>query len=176
MNRQRFIMFALGCLLPVVVVGWLLVNQKQTPMAQSVHYSLMPERAEVGVVTGGDIIGQTIPWNDDVKAARAEGLVPDESIMIADKDVNFDGFLDVAILTGVGYGGVNMFYDYYIFNPVTGQAERDEVLTELGNPEFDQVAKTITTPEKNGPDYEITTYEFKNGKYVKGETKSGLEE
>ena len=39
-----------------------------------------------------------------------------ESLITID-DYNFDGYSDIGILTGVGYGGVNIFRDYHFYDP-----------------------------------------------------------
>ncbi len=59
-----------------------------------------------------------------------------QDILTRFEDVTFDGYKDVAVLTGVGYGGVNYFYDYYIFNVQTERLEKSDVLVGVSNPEL----------------------------------------
>ena len=121
----------------------------------------------------GDPI-QTLTLGEDATAGM--NLISGSTIgtepFITDQDVNFDGDPDVAMLTGIGYGGVNAFYDYYIFNPATEQLVADPVLTEVGNPVFDPSAKTITGDAKDAQDSFKTVYSWNGKSYVKGPTVS----
>ena len=44
-------------------------------------------------------------------------------------DFNFDGYDDIAILSGIGYGGVNMFYMIYITNDEKYEFQKDIILS-----------------------------------------------
>jgi hypothetical protein len=80
-------------------------------------------------------------------------------------DFNFDGYADIAIPDGIGYGGVNYFYALYTFRP---SSHRFEPLnfpgnTELCNPELRAQTRTIETDCKSGPKYEFADYRFVHG-------------
>ncbi len=80
-------------------------------------------------------------------------------------DFNFDGFADIAIPDGIGYGGVNYFYVLYTFRPSSHRFERLEFPgdTELCNPELRAQTRTIETDCKSGPKYEFADYRFAHG-------------
>jgi hypothetical protein len=80
-------------------------------------------------------------------------------------DYNFDGFADIAIPDGIGYGGVNYFYALYVFAPSRSRFERLEFpgSTDLCNPELRVRTRTIETDCKSGPKYEFADYRFTNG-------------
>lgn len=115
---------------------------------------------------------QTLVLGEDATAGMnlIAGSTIDVAPFITGADVNFDGYPDAAMLVGIGYGGVNAFYDYYIFNPMTERLEKDPVLTGIGNPVFDPAAKTITGDARDAQDSFKTVYSWKNGGYVKGPT------
>ena len=81
-------------------------------------------------------------------------------------DFNFDGYADIAIPDGIGYGGVNYFYVLYAFQPQTNQFAALDFPggSELCNPELRAATRTIETDCKSGPKYDFTDYRFLNGK------------
>jgi hypothetical protein len=81
-------------------------------------------------------------------------------------DFNFDGFADIALPDGIGYGGVNYFYVLYTFRPSSNRFEPLEFPgdTELCNPELRAQTRTIETDCKSGPKYEFADYRFAHGK------------
>ncbi len=86
----------------------------------------------------------------------------DDSEMIMFADVNFDGVLDVGVLTSIGYMGVNLFHTYYTFNNMTKQYEEVPDLGEVPyGVEIDAATRTMVARMKDGPTWveEIITYD-----------------
>jgi hypothetical protein len=83
-------------------------------------------------------------------------------------DFNFDGYADIAIPDGIGYGGVNYFYVLYTFQPSSNHFVPVNFPGDSGgtlcNPELRVATRTIETDCKNGPRYDYTDYRFLNGK------------
>ncbi|MDB5259885.1 MAG: hypothetical protein JWN37_116 [Candidatus Nomurabacteria bacterium] len=80
-------------------------------------------------------------------------------------DINFDGILDLEVLSSSG--AYNMRMDYYVYNPKT----KAFVLALPGiiNPSFDKDARTITSFDKwrgLGDLYSSEVYHYENGEYV----------
>ena len=85
--------------------------------------------------------------------ARGEVLV---------EDFDFDGCKDIAVPTGIGYGGVNVYYQVYrlrqqAFQPVPWD-------WALCNPEFLPKERTILTNSRSGPFWYGTDYRMHKGK------------
>lgn len=80
-------------------------------------------------------------------------------------DFDFDGFLDLMIPTGTGYGGVNWFYDFYRYEAAThGFRPVSEMDSEFCNPEAVAAEKTLKVPCKDGPAWYDNAYKFAGGK------------
>ncbi len=62
-----------------------------------------------------------------------------------DDDINFDGYKDLKIMvnSGPGAGFEAVSYDYWIFNPVIGKYEKNQILANIVNPNFDKDKKMI---------------------------------
>lgn len=82
-----------------------------------------------------------------------------------DLDVNFDGYKDVGVLNSIGYGGVNMFYGFYIYNPESQRLEMNEVLKSISNPEVDVDKKTVLSNARSAGVWYLTKYIYNNGEY-----------
>ncbi|MFK7792377.1 MAG: hypothetical protein AB8B88_06875 [Devosiaceae bacterium] len=92
------------------------------------------------VVVGTDADALTIGTYDPADAWNDE-----MSVLLM--DVNFDGFLDVGVLDGVGYGGVNVFWNFF-------RADADRLFVPVGtlsNPELDDVMGTVLSSSRSGP-------------------------
>lgn len=113
-------------------------------------------------------LGEDATGDMNLLNGTSAGIEP----FITGTDVNFDGHPDVAMLTGIGYGGVNAFYDYYVFDPASEKFVADPVLTQICNPVFDPVAKTVTGDAKDAQDSYKTVYAWNGTAYVKGPTVS----
>lgn len=69
-------------------------------------------------------------------------------------DVDFDGYLDVGVLDGVGYGGVNFFWNFF-------RADAERLFVSVGtfaNPERDDIMGTIRAPSRSGPFWTTDVY------------------
>lgn len=86
-------------------------------------------------------------------------------------DINFDGYKDIHILEN--HGASNVFFDYWIFNPITKSYQKDPVLTHVPNPKFYPDEKLIIGYMLQGAEkYTVFTYQLLDGNYkeVKEET------
>ncbi|NQV88605.1 MAG: hypothetical protein HQ402_03590 [Parcubacteria group bacterium] len=160
-NENYIVPVVLVCLFIILLGGYYFFT-KGEPSSQTVQqtapYILSVGDKVVSVTKDGAVI-QTIPFSQD--ALDGVKFLPNKNALaIIDQDVNFDGNPDIAILTGVGYGGVNYFYDYYVYNPATGVFEADPVLTSVGNPELDVEGKQINGSYRSGPSWYIQAFEF----------------
>ncbi len=84
-------------------------------------------------------------------------------------DANFDGKTDLLVETGIGYGGVNVFFDLYL----RGIEELDgsKLIKGLVNPEFDAELKQIHSSSRSGPQWSYSVYEMeKNAPYRRSVT------
>ena len=77
-------------------------------------------------------------------------------------DFNFDSFTDIALSTSVGYMGVNVYYDIFLYD------ESNQTFSKLpnsfGNPTLDNLKKELITSEKSGPQTIGHVYQFQNNK------------
>lgn len=100
---------------------------------------------------------------------QALGAMPDvpegsqkiDGLLLQD-DFNFDGQGDVAMLDGVGYGGVNLFYRLYLWDKAAGKFQ--EYQDTISNPTLTRETKTLSTGQRSGPRWYTTDYRFSNGK------------
>ena len=81
-------------------------------------------------------------------------------------DFNFDGWTDIAVPNGIGYSGVNYFYELYAFQPSKSKFVPLEFPGEAGlcNPVIRVATRTIETDCKSGPKNYATDYRFARGK------------
>ena len=83
-------------------------------------------------------------------------------------DFNFDGFNDVGIPSGIGYNGVNIFYDVHRYDP---KLKKLVLIPQdgfsVGNPSFDTKNKILITNSRSGPAWYGLDYKFDNGKPYK---------
>lgn len=75
-------------------------------------------------------------------------------------DANFDGLRDLLVETGIGYGGVNVFFKLLLgtqtgFEPSLAQSD-------LSNPEIDPTLKQIRTSTRSGPNWHLGVYEVED--------------
>lgn len=89
-------------------------------------------------------------------------------------DINFNGFVDLGIPTGTGYGGVNYFYNFYTFERLsqTFKVLANPEGNDWCNPQLEAKTKTIFTSCKSGPQWYGANYRFYQAKpylYQSGE-------
>lgn len=139
-----------------------------TTTIDMVSYQIRSSQDKVELLRGLEIM-QTIPWDTYFRSVFTD----DESLLITNWDINFDGYLDLGILSDVGYGGVNLFYHFYTFDPATYALIKindfdtfEPDISNLVNPSLDIEARIITTEMKSGPDWIRKQYIFRDGTYV----------
>ncbi|MDO8530489.1 MAG: hypothetical protein Q7S10_03755 [bacterium] len=118
----------------------------------------------VSVVRNGQVV-QTIPFSEEALWVKNNSNV---ELAVSDKDINFDGYHDLSVISSSGYMGVNFFYDYYLFNPTTKLFEKTGL--NICNPQFKKEEKKIYSSCKSGPTYLTTVYTFNGKEYIAGET------
>jgi len=97
----------------------------------------------------------------------------EESNILLSADINFDGYMDVAILEFTG-SGHNYGYCYWLFNKNSGEFEqtvndKTELNHEIVGPYIDYVGKKLST-SWSGSDHQSTSYyNYKGGKFVNTE-------
>jgi uncharacterized protein YxeA len=121
------------------------------------------------VMNNGKLI-QTLTLDKSVvEMLSTENPYINDAQFIFDKDINFDGYVDVALITGVGYGGVNIFYDYYLYDPKTSIFQKDPILFEISNPQIDTMNKKVTSSFRSGPQWYSQTFQWNGNRYVASE-------
>lgn len=84
-------------------------------------------------------------WNDEM------------SVLLM--DIDFDGYQDVGVLNGVGYGGVNYFWNFY-----RADAQRGFVpVGTLSNPQRDDLLGRIWSSSRSGPAWTRDVYGVLDG-------------
>ena len=76
-------------------------------------------------------------------------------------DFNYDGFEDVAVLAGSGYGGALTTYWLYLWNPAEQRYSKFKGI--LGNPTLEPSRKAVIAWERDGPQWTSTEYRVRNG-------------
>lgn len=79
-------------------------------------------------------------------------------------DFNFDGADDVAILEGIGYGGVNLFYRVWLWQSKSKNFA--EFKTPISNPALNTVSRMLISGQRSGPRWYQTVYAAKDGALV----------
>jgi hypothetical protein len=81
-------------------------------------------------------------------------------------DANFDGYEDLKILIQCGGTG-NCSYNFYLYDPKSGQFVLNKFLSDLTTPSFDHAKKQVTaTANGSANDWTIETYQYGDGKYT----------
>jgi hypothetical protein len=122
-------------------------------------------KLEVVISQQGNAISAKFP-NGKTQALGEMPDVPEGSQtidgLLLQADFNFDGYSDVAVLDGVGYGGVNLFYRLYLWNKTAGKFQ--EYAETISNPTLTPETKTLSTAQRSGPRWYSTDYRFTSGK------------
>ncbi len=96
------------------------------------------------------------------------GMTGNKPVIIA--DFNFDGANDLAVLDGIGYNGVNMFYRVYLWQK--GQRRFHEVKTTISNPVLHKDLSMIMSASRSGPRWYQTLFRVVKGeiyRYAEGQ-------
>ncbi len=99
-------------------------------------------------------------------------FAPNDVVRI--EDINFDGRDDIGVLSGIGYGGVNLYYKYYLAHAVEGEENGgfvsdylpEELLSSVAAPEIDVAKKTITSLYSSSFKWYAHTWRVENGEFV----------
>lgn len=84
----------------------------------------------------------------------------DRSTEVRLVDANFDGVRDLMVETGIGYGGVNVFFKL-LLGTETG-FDVTSAQSNLSNPEIDPVLRQIRTSMRSGPSWHLSVYEVED--------------
>lgn len=76
-------------------------------------------------------------------------------------DFNYDGYDDIAVLAGVGYGGAMTTYWLHLWEPTERKFKKFSSI--LGNPTLEPSRKAVITWERDGPQWTSTEYRVRNG-------------
>lgn len=76
------------------------------------------------------------------------------------EDFDFDGRKDIAIPSGIGYGGVNVFYQVYRLRESFQPFPEEHAIC---NPEFSAADRTLITNSRSGPLWYGVDYRFHQG-------------
>ena len=94
--------------------------------------------------------------NDSGSPAQGDVLV---------EDFDFDGFNDLGLPSGIGYGGVNTYYDVWRYEPRQKQLVKLEGKDfEVSNPAFDPKNKILFGNARSGPFWYGFAYKFFDNK------------
>ncbi|MEP0522072.1 MAG: hypothetical protein ABJO09_17445 [Hyphomicrobiales bacterium] len=94
---------------------------------------------------------------DAILINQEAATASDRSIEVRLVDANFDGLRDLLVETGIGYGGVNVFFKL-LLGTATG-FETSWAQSDLSNPEIDPALKQIRTSMRSGPSWHLEVYE-----------------
>ncbi len=80
-------------------------------------------------------------------------------------DFNFDGTIDIGVLEGVGYGGVNLFYRLYLYDKIAGKLVQFK--TSVSNPTLLTKQKLLISAQRSGPRWYQTVYRSDAGNLIR---------
>lgn len=107
----------------------------------NVSWKIRADRISVYDAGRLGVLMQEIPYN----AAILPEL--DDLERVITEDLNFDGYLDLKIMTS--RGNANVYYDCWLWEPVKRQFVQHQMLSALASPMFDPVHKTIHSFARN---------------------------
>ncbi len=89
-------------------------------------------------------------------------------------DFNFDGYADIAVTNGSGYGGVNYFYTLYTYQPKISTFVAVSFPGYEGgslcNPVLRPALRQIEANCKSGPKYYLETFKLFAGRFYRAES------
>ena len=80
---------------------------------------------------------------------------------ISFEDFNFDGYTDIGVTVGIGYGGLNVFVDYYFYDPK--QAQYRKYMKNICNLDIKENTKILASHMKSGQEYAHEYYQINVG-------------
>ncbi len=89
----------------------------------------------------------------------ASEMTGNKPVIVA--DFNFDGAADLAVLDGIGYNGVNMFYRLYLWEK--GKQRFREIKETISNPVLYKDKSLILSAQRSGPRWYQTIFRVVNG-------------
>lgn len=139
------------------------VADRQEPEARALPVKFSPEKdVAVHVSVNKDKILLRINKEKPVEIGELDpgaGMTGNKPVIIA--DFNFDGYSDLAVLDGIGYNGVNMFYRIYLWEK--GQLRFREIKTAISNPVLYKDSSLIMSAQRSGPRWYQTLFRVVNG-------------
>src|SRR3989344_4449555 len=136
-------------------------------------YEYLTSGESIWLVINGEKV-QTISLSGDAKSAHS--IFSSVPLFLTDLDVNFDGNVDLGVFAAVGYGGVNVFYEFYIFNNQTERLAEIPEFTNgevgISNPSVNAEKKQILSRMRSGPSWHVYTFQFNGTGYDKLEIQS----
>ena len=149
--------------------SWCEVKQKclrsWEEKCEAAKFVVRIEEGFIAIRDAAGKLGQTIPISKDGLWITQNNNLADKYVFSYDEDINFDGNDDLRIISSSGYMGVNLFYDYYVFNSKNNSFEL--FLTGVCNPGFNATKKIINSSCKDGPSYANYIYKYDGKEYIK---------
>lgn len=136
---------------------------RQEPEARALPAKFSPEKdVTVHVSVKKDKILLRINKEKPVEIGELDpgaGMTGNKPVIVA--DFNFDGADDLAVLDGIGYNGVNMFYRIYLWEK--GQLRFREIKATISNPVLYKNSSLIMSAQRSGPRWYQTLFRVVNG-------------
>ena len=110
-------------------------------------------------IENGSVVAGTDNDALTLQDGMLEGDLLQDEMAVLLMDVDFDGYLDVGVLDGVGYGGVNVFWTFF-------RADAERLFVPVGtvsNPERDDIMGTIVSSSRSGPFWTRDVYRSEGG-------------
>lgn len=120
------------------------------------------QKVTIDQPTGSEVIAH-LPNGKQQSLAVVETYEASDGIkyIALTNDFNFDGAQDLAILESSGYGGVNAFYQLFLWDQ---QTKDFKVFGDtVSNPEVDAQQQVLTTSSRSGPMWYTTKYKLGQG-------------
>lgn len=137
------------------------------PVTDKLTYTLkfiLPEHKVLLLEKPAGTMLQELKIGEDVNLQEGHYAENPEQLFSV-SDLNFDGFRDIAVLRVSGVS--NLFFDYYLYSPESGQWVFDNELSEYANLSVDEKNRQLSWHNKGGYGgawYEAGVLEWHNGK------------